>query len=222
MAELILNAEVRNKTGKENAKKLRVKDLIPTVVYGKDFAPVHCAIPRLQIEKLRKVNRNSLIDLQFSNGGKHTVIVRDTQKHPITHSYVHVDLQAVYMDKPVRVDVDLEFVGTPIGKKSGGIFTTMCKQVKIECLPGKIPEVIKLNIDDLDAGMSLHVSDIKAGDFKIVTSPKIALCQISQIKDEAEGAAAAAPGAAPAAGAAAPAAAAAAPAAAAPAAKKAK
>ena len=44
MAELILNAEVRNKTGKENAKKLRVKDLIPTVVYGKDFAPVHCAI----------------------------------------------------------------------------------------------------------------------------------------------------------------------------------
>ncbi|HMM60872.1 MAG TPA: 50S ribosomal protein L25, partial [Candidatus Rifleibacterium sp.] len=94
--------------------------------------------------------------------------------------------------------------------------------VKIECLPGKIPEVIKLNIDDLDAGMSLHVSDIKAGDFKIVTSPKIALCQISQIKDENEGAAAA-PGAAPAAGAAAPAAAAAAaPAAAAPAAKKAK
>lgn len=52
MAELILNAEVRNKTGKENAKKLRVKDLIPTVVYGKDFACYYCAIPlRLQIEK---------------------------------------------------------------------------------------------------------------------------------------------------------------------------
>ncbi len=225
MAELILNAEVRNKTGKENAKKLRAKNLIPTVVYGKDVAPVHCAVPKLQVEKLRKVNRNTLIDLKLSNSDSHTVIVRDAQKHPISHEYEHLDLQAVHMDKPVRVDVELEFVGTPIGKKSGGVFTSMCKQVKIQCLPGKIPNVIKLNIDNLDAGQSLHVSDIQAGDFKIVTSSKIALCQISQIKDETEtpaATAAAAPGAAPAAGAAAPAAAAAAPAAAAPAAKKAK
>lgn len=210
MAELILNAEVRNTTGKENAKKLRVKDMVPTVVYGKDVTPIHCAVPRAQVDRLRKVNRNSLITLQIANGSTHTVIVRDSQKHPINHTYEHIDLQAVHMDKPVKVDVELEFVGTPIGKKSGGIFTTMCKQVKIECLPGKIPEVIKLNIDSLDAGDSLHVSDIQAGDFKIVTSSKIALCQVSQVKDEAEGAAA---GAAPAAAAAAPAA---------PAAKKAK
>ncbi|HNX74706.1 MAG TPA: 50S ribosomal protein L25 [Candidatus Rifleibacterium sp.] len=224
MAELILNAEVRNKTGKENAKKLRVKDLIPTVVYGKDVTPVHCAIPRLQVEKLRKVNRNALITLKLSDSQTHTVIVRDAQKHPITHAFAHLDLQAVHMDKPVNVDVELEFIGTPIGKKAGGVFTSMCKQVKIKCLPGKIPSVIQLNIDNLDQGESLHVSDIKAGDFKIVTSSKIALCQISQIKDETEtpAATAAVPGAAPAAGAAAAAPAAAAPAAAAPAAKKAK
>ncbi len=220
MAELILNAEVRNKVGKEDAKKLRAKELIPTVVYGKDVSPLHCAISKTQIDKLlRKVNRNALITLKLSNNESKTVIVRDHQKHPISHEYVHLDLQAVDMKHPIRVDVDLEFVGTPIGKKSGGVFTSMCKQVKVECLPSKIPDVIQLNIDNLDAGQSLHVSDIKAGDFKIVTSSKIALCQISQIKDETtEGAAATATTET----AAAPAAAAAAPAAAAPAAKKAK
>lgn len=206
MAELILNAEVRNATGKENSKKLRAKGMVPTVVYGKDVAPIHCAVPRAQVDRLRKVNRNSLISLQIANGGNHTVIVRDTQKHPINHTYEHVDLQAVHMDKPVKVDVDLEFIGTPIGKKSGGIFTTMCKQVKIECLPGKIPEVIQLNIDNLEAGDSLHVSDIQAGDFKIVTSSKIALCQVSQVKDDTESAAPGAAAAATAAPAAAPAA----------------
>lgn len=232
MAELILNAEVRNTVGKENAKKLRVKDLIPTVIYGKDVTPIHCAVPRLQAEKLRKVNRNALVTLNLAGSPSRTVLVREGQKHPISHEYVHLDLQAVHMDKPIKVDVDLEFIGTPIGKKSGGIFTSMCKRIKIECLPAKIPDVIKLNIDALDAGQSLHVSDISSGDFKIVTSKKIALCQISQIKEEAAaaaapGAAAAAAGAAPAAGAkkaAAPAAGAkkaAAPAAAAPAAKKA-
>lgn len=187
MAELILNAEVRNAVGKENAKKLRVKNLIPTVVYGKNVTPVHCAIPKLQLDRLvRKANRNALITLTLSNSETQTVIVRDYQKHPITHEYVHIDLQAVQMDQPIRVDVDLNFVGSPIGKKVGGIFTAMCKKVKVECLPAKIPQVIELNIDALDAGDSLHVSDIKAGDFAIITNPKIALCQVSQIKEEVE------------------------------------
>lgn len=163
MAELILNAEVRNKVGKEDAKKLRAKELIPTVVYGKNVTPLHCAISKHQIDKLlRKVNRNALITLKLSDNEAKIVIVRDHQKHPISHEYVHLDLQAVDMNHPIKVDVDLEFIGTPIGKKSGGVFTSMCKQVKVECLPSKIPEVIKLNIDDLDAGESLHVSDIKA------------------------------------------------------------
>lgn len=232
MAELILNAEVRNKVGKEDAKKLRAKELIPTVVYGKNVTPMHCAISKHQIDKLlRKVNRNALITLKLSDNEAKVVIVRDHQKHPISHEYVHLDLQAVDMSHPIKVDVDLEFVGTPIGKKSGGVFNSMCKQVKIECLPNKIPDVISLNITDLDAGDSLHVSDIKAGDFKILTSSKIALCQISQIKEEAADATAATADAAAApvagvAGAAAPATAAAAAkkpaAAAAPAAKKAK
>lgn len=213
MAELILNAEVRNKVGKENAKKLRASKMVPTVVYGKDVTPVHCAINRDQVDRLlRKVNRNSLITLKLSNNESKMVILRESQKHPISHEYVHLDLQAVNMNQPIRVDVDLSFVGNPVGKKVGGIFTVLSKQVKVECLPGKIPDVIELNIDELDAGDSLHVSDIKAGDFKIITSSKIALCQVSQIKEETEAAAPGAPAAA----------AAAAPAAAAPAAKKAK
>lgn len=190
MAELTLNAEVRNKVGKEDAKKLRAKGLIPTVVYGKDITPLHCAIDKKQIHRLRKLNRNALIELKLSNDEAKVVIVRDHQKHPISHEYVHLDLQAVNMNQPIRVDVDLEFVGNPIGKKVGGVFTSLCKQVKVECLPSKIPDVIQLNIDELEAGDSLHVSDIKAGDYKIVTNSKIALCQVSQIKDESTDAAA--------------------------------
>lgn len=208
MAELVLNAEVRNKVGKEDSKKLRVKNLIPAVVYGKDVDPIHCAISRNEIDKLRKINRNSLINVKLGSEEK-TVIVRDSQKHPISHEYEHVDFQAVSMNHPIRVDVELSYVGTPIGKKTGGIFTSILNQVKIECLPNKIPEVIKLNIDSLDAGDSLHVSDIKAEGFTVITNPKIALCRVSEVKEEEAADTAAAPAAA---AAAAPAAAAAAPA----------
>ncbi len=203
MAELILNAEVRNKVGKEDAKKLRVKRMVPTVVYGKDVTPVHCALPKDQVEKIiRKANRNALYTLKLSNNESRMVLVRDFQKHPLNHEYIHIDLQAVHADKPVRVNVEIDFVGQPIGKKVGGIFTALCKLVKVECLPEKIPEVIKLNIDNVESGASLHVSDIQGGDYKIITSPKIALCQVSKVKDEAE---ATAEGEAPAAAAAAPA-----------------
>lgn len=203
MAEFILNAEVRNKIGKGDAKKLRAKGLIPAVIYGKDFTPVHIALPSTDFEKVtRKANRNSIIELKLGKAESREVIVRDQQKHAINHRFTHIDFQAIQHNVPIRVDVDLEFTGTPIGKKAGGVFTTLCKQVKVECLPERIPQVITLDITDLDAGESLHVSDIKAGDFKVITSQKVALCQISQVKEEAEEGApgAATPAAAPAAG----------------------
>lgn len=195
MAELTFNAEVRNKTGKETSKKLRAQKLVPAVIYGKDMAPVHCTVARAQIEKLRRVNRNALIDLTLSDD-KYTVLVREAQKHPISGEFEHVDFQSVQMDKPVRVNVDLEYVGSPIGKKDGGIFTALVKTVKVECLPNKIPQVISLNVESLGAGQSLHVADIATGDYKIVTSSKIALCQVSAVKEaEADATAAAAPAA---------------------------
>ena len=204
MAELVFNAEVRNKTGKEDAKKLRIRNMVPAVVYGKDVEPIHCAIAKSEVNKLKKVNRNALIDLKLGSEDK-TVIVREGQKHPITHEYEHLDLQAVSMDKPIKVNVDLEFVGNPVGKKDGGIFTTLVRQVRVECLPNKIPQVITMNVDNLRAGESLHVSDIKAEGFKMVTSSKIALCQVSQVKDDTDAAAAATATAAAPAAAAAPA-----------------
>ena len=195
MAELSFNAEVRNKVGKETSKKLRAQKLVPAVVYGKDMNPVHCTVARGDVEKLRRVNRNALIDLTLG-GEKHTVLVREAQKHPISNEFEHVDFQAVKMDQPVKVNVDLEYVGSPVGKKDGGIFTVLVKSVKVECLPNKIPQVIKMNIDSLGTGESLHVSDIEAGDFKIITNSKIALCQVSAVKEEEDAAAATATAAA--------------------------
>jgi large subunit ribosomal protein L25 len=187
MAEFILNAEVRNKVGKGDAKKLRAAGKIPAVIYGKDFTPVHVAISRTDMEKVsRKANRNAILELNLGGSESREVIVRDTQKNAITHLYTHVDFQAIQKDVPIRVEVELQFTGTPIGKKAGGIFTHLCKDVRIECLPNKIPEVIKLDVTNLDAGESLHVSDIQAGDFKVLTSPKVALCQVSKVKEEAE------------------------------------
>lgn len=185
MADLILNAEVRTKTGKGDARKLRAAGRIPAVVYGHDMQPMHISLHRVATEKIiRKANRNALFHLDLSNSESKKVIIREFQKHPISHEYAHVDFQAVTMDKPIAIDVDLDFVGTPIGKKFGGIFAVLSKQVKIECLPEKIPESIKLDVTSLNTGDSLHVSDLKSGDYEVLTNSDIALCRVSIVKEE--------------------------------------
>lgn len=185
MAELILNAEVRNKTGKGDSKRLRAAGRVPAVIYGRDIQPIHVSLHKINMTKvLRKANRNALFNIKLSDSESKKVIVRDFQKHPISHEYDHVDFQAVSVDRPISVDVDLEFTGTPIGKKFGGIFAVLSKRVKIECLPEKIPETIKIDVSGLNTGDSYHVSDLKSGDYELLTASNIAICRVSVVKEE--------------------------------------
>ncbi|MGM0598355.1 MAG: 50S ribosomal protein L25 [Candidatus Rifleibacteriota bacterium] len=190
MAEFSLNAEVRNKTGKGDAKKLRANGRIPAVIYGKKITPVHVSLVKSEFDKIaNRANRNSIYEINLNGSEAREVIVRDYQKDTLTHFYTHVDFQAIDKNEPIQVEVDLDFTGTPIGKKTGGIFTTLCKQVRVEALPEKIPQVIELDITNLDSGDSLHVSDIPSAEYKVITNPRVALCQISKIKEEVEEAA---------------------------------
>ncbi len=210
MAGLTLNAEVRTKTGQGPSRRDRVSGQVPAVVYGRGVEqPFHCTLNRRELEAIiAKAQRNTIYKLAF--GGKaqeREVIVREIQRHPITRLFAHVDFQAIDMTHPIKIDVDLKFVGDPLGKKSGAIFTTQLKTVRIECLPTKIPTELTLDISPLDVGDSFHVADLPKGDYKILTSPKFTVCQMSIVKEEVEAApVAAAEGAAPAEGAAAPAA----------------
>lgn len=184
MSELILSAEVRKNIGKQDSKRLREKGFIPAVVYGPSISPIHISLNYREFEKtLLKIKRNSILKLQLPEQ-THDVIIRDYQKDPITQRFIHIDFQAIDYNLPIRVDVDLNFVGEPIGRKAGAIFTTQLKRVKVECMPSKIPEKIDVDISNLDAGDSLHVSDIPKGDYKIISNPKLTVCQMSIIKEE--------------------------------------
>lgn len=187
MAEFTLNAEVRTRTGKGDSRRLRVAGRIPAVVYGKNVEPIHCSVNLIDFAKaIRTSSKNSIIHLAFASGNvpKQTVILRDHQKHPLTHTYSHVDFQAVEMSTPIQVDVEINFIGTPIGKKTGAILTVQTRTLRIECLPGKIPPTIDVDVTSMDTGASMHVADLPTSEFKVLTNPKINLCQMSVVKEE--------------------------------------
>ena len=230
MAEITLTATHRDGTGKGVARQMRMKGLIPAVLYGRRTKPTGLSVnPReLFAAVSTEVGLNALIQLKIEGKDSTMVLVKDLQIDPIRREYIHADLLQVNVDDEVRVHVPVRLTGKAAGVKEGGILEQIVRNLQLLCRADSIPREVEVDISALEIGDSLHLSDLQLPKGTKAASQvnlTIAACTPPE-KEEvaapvaavpgaegAEGAAAAAPGAEGAAAGAAPAAGAAAPAA---------
>jgi large subunit ribosomal protein L25 len=85
------------------------------------------------------------------------------QHHPVSGALVHVDLQRVAANQTLQVEVSLELEGEPEGVKVGGLLDHVMHTILVECLPGDLPEMVNVDVSELEIGSSIHVSDLKLG-----------------------------------------------------------
>src|SRR6185437_2878258 len=65
-------------------------------------------------------------------------IVKDVQMHPARNVVVHVDLQRVSENEPIRIHLPIHFRGESISpgvKTQGGVVSHMRADVEVSCLP---------------------------------------------------------------------------------------
>jgi large subunit ribosomal protein L25 len=164
MNRIELTAELRAETGKGPARRARMAGKTPAVFYGKKTTPLSIALDCYQLTKaLEKAGGNPLFDLTIRRDGGtevRTGILKAKQIKPTTGAMVHLDFIEVFMDEVVEVTVRLEFVGKSIGVEKGGMFQIAKHDMRIACLPDRIPEAIKVDISNLDVGHSIHVGDV--------------------------------------------------------------
>ena len=75
----------------------------------------------------------------------------------------HIDFQRVSADKEINVNVPLHFINEAacVGvKMSGGTLTHNLTEVEITCLPANLPEFIEVDMLEVEAGTSVHLSDL--------------------------------------------------------------
>ena len=89
MAQSMLAAQVREKTGKGAARKLRQNEQIPAVFYGPDTEPIKLTINYPELEGIIKKGEgeNIILDLTItSEEGSETkkVILKELQVVPVT------------------------------------------------------------------------------------------------------------------------------------------
>ena len=160
MSEVLLNAEVRTKTGKK-AKQARSEGKVPGVFYAHGEANIIVSVPLLSLAPLLYGSETHIIDLQLDDGTAKKAILRDVQFDPVTDRPIHFDLQGLHPDEKLTIEVPVVLTGgTPIGVRNGGILQHSIHKVEVSCLPAHIPGKIEINIGNLEMNHSIHVRDL--------------------------------------------------------------
>ena len=160
MADLKLDAQPRTLTGRK-VRQLRVQGLVPMVVYGKTQEPVNLQVSSRALETtLHKGGFSQLVQVNVEGGGSHNVLVREIQRHPVTHAFTHVDLYAVNMREKQHVSVPIVGIGKPDALVTGFMVLQALDAVEISALPSDIPPSIEVDITALDVDNPITIADL--------------------------------------------------------------
>jgi large subunit ribosomal protein L25 len=189
MAEIVVSAQSRADRGKNNARRLRVKGLIPAVVYGgKGDAQAVAVDPKTLLRVLRSESgRNTILSLDFGDGSKTSAILKSWQVDPVKENFLHADFFRIAMDVAIRVTVPIHTRGEARGVKvDGGILEIIMRAVEVECLPGDIPEHIDVDVSDLGLQGAIRISDLPVdAKVKILDDAAQVVVHVVSVKEEA-------------------------------------
>jgi large subunit ribosomal protein L25 len=158
-----------NDFGKGPARKLRAAGRLPAVLYseGKEAAALHVDPAAIELIFRTTRNRNTVLTLDL-DGQKIPCIVREAQRHPFTREIQHLDLYRLDENRPVEVDIPVEPFGKPAGLVLGGRLRVLRRTVKVRVPYTKIPEKIAVNVDGMNIGERVKVSQLpklEAGEY---------------------------------------------------------
>jgi large subunit ribosomal protein L25 len=159
MKTVSLSGSLRANVGKTDAAALRVKGLVPCVLYGgKD--QVHFYADERAFKPIIFTPNVSIVDVQLEGGKSYKAILQAAQYHKITDRLIHADFLEVVDGKAITVELPVKLSGQSEGVKKGGKLTLKMRKLKVKGLASELPEYIELNIDNLDIGQSITVGDV--------------------------------------------------------------
>ena len=163
--QIILNADLRERTGSNKARVIRKVDgMIPAIVYGDEKETLNL---KLRLNELTKAAQNELFYTQVllikTEGSEEKVVLKELQKDPAKGKFLHADFQRVSSKTKLKVIIPVNFLNEEecIGiKEDGGVVAKAIREIEIMCLAGNIPESIDIDIANLNLGDSLRLTEI--------------------------------------------------------------
>lgn len=166
MTDYVLEAELREKTGKGEARRLRRAGRVPAVIYGGGKQELPISLERISLSK--QLNEEgfhaSIIEIKVKGSrGKNQALLKDSQWDPLTDDITHLDFLRVSSSDMVQMEVPvhaINFEKCPGIVKGGSIETTR-HALEVACRADAIPDAISVDCSGLDIGDSVHVEDLQ-------------------------------------------------------------
>jgi large subunit ribosomal protein L25 len=150
--------------GKGASRRLRRSGKVPAILYGGNTEPRQLILDHQNLLTLLVNERFYSTILSLSvNGEKQAAILKDVQRHPAKNQVLHLDLQRVLENEPVRMRIPLHFkgaAGSPGVKTQGGIVSHLLNDVEVSCLPKDLPEYLEVDMSEMQMNDMKRLSDI--------------------------------------------------------------
>ena len=167
--QIILNADIRERTGSNKARVIRnIDGMIPAIVYGDEKDTLNI---KLKLNELTKAAENELFYTQVllikTEGNEEKVVLKELQKDPAKGKFLHADFQRVSSKTKLKVIIPVNFINEEecVGiREDGGVAAKAIREIEIMCLAGNIPESIDINIENLHLGEAIRLTEISLPD----------------------------------------------------------
>ncbi len=187
---LNLKGQIRDKKGTGASNAIRKEKMIPGVIYGRGEETVLVKVDEAEFKKVFKEAGTATIVGLKVDGKEVPVLIKDTQKHHIKDSYLHVDFQKVSMDEEVRVILPVIIENRDLIKIQPSTLSQQLDELEISCLPKYLPdEDIFVDVKDMEVGDSILVGDLEiAKDENITVHRELddIVCSLSAFIEETE------------------------------------
>ncbi|WP_299078087.1 50S ribosomal protein L25/general stress protein Ctc [uncultured Paraglaciecola sp.] len=159
-----LDAEIRTDLGKGASRRLRHAGKVPAVLYGADKEAVSLTLTHNKVFQAQAFEAFYSHVLTLNIGKeKVEVLVKDMQRHAFKPVVMHLDFLRVDAKKAVHTHVPLHFINEETAdsiKLNGGHAEHHMVDVEISCLPADLPEFIEVDLQNVELGQTLHLTDL--------------------------------------------------------------
>lgn len=159
-----LIAQKRTLQGSGASRRLRHANKVPGIIYGGAAEPLMIELPHNDLLlALRKEAFHASVLTINVDGAAQSVLLRDSQMHPYKPLVLHVDFLRIDATHAIHQKVPLHFINADIAvgvKVSGGIVSHAMNEVDVTCLPQDLPTFIEVDLTNLEAGHTIHLSQV--------------------------------------------------------------
>lgn len=159
-----LTATTRETQSKGERNKRRRQGFVPGAVYGRGLEPFLVELPAKGIADAltAETGMNTIINLTISGAkGKHTVMIDNLERDPITRGFLHVGLHEVKKGEKVHAQIRIELIGEPRDVTfNGALLEQTLNAIDVTADPTELPPHLDVDVSKMKMGDVLHVSDL--------------------------------------------------------------